>query len=529
MDLKEKFLKRFDEAKAEYENFRSDFKDVYRYAFPGGKSMFAEDGDRTKTGNVYDGTLARAINDRVKKTHSYLFPPFKEFIDFNPGDAELANDHSDVWSNLYSAAKRKMHLAVMRSNFHVEINKSLGDGFCVFGALALRKGTADCPFVFEAVHPACVYPGREFGGVVREVFREQMIAGNELEDYWPEARLPEDVTDKADKINVKDGWIFDLKKGEYTYAVIVADKLVFEREGLKNSELHIFRTASKTGSAVGYSDALRVLPEIRSADETRYLLLGKARFDLFGIWCAEEESVTNIDDLKKIGPGSWVFIRQGAQPPRPLYSGANFDLSQMVLNELHAQIKEGVEGKTLPAENSGSRRSAYEYQLRQGEIDSIEMPGHLQILLELQPLFEQMVDILTDPDMAGSPYYISLPEVDGKKEKQKLSICPISPLIREQDKIDNQAALQAYTVSNQIDPQMTEQIIDKEKYLRKFLDDSGFPSECMRSAADAQKIAQAQVQAMQNEQNAKAVQGVEIDPESMQQAAQVMLPVEGIV
>lgn len=527
MDVKERFLKRFAAAKAEWEDFRADFKDVYRFAFPGGRSLFIEDGDRAKTGAVYDGTLATAINRRVKKTHSSLFPPFKEFVDFNPSDRELADGNPDAWSELYDAARRKTHLAIMRSNFHIEIDKALGDGFCVFGAVALRKGTEDCPFVFEAVHPACVYPGREFGGVVREVFREQMIAGDEIADYWDEAKLPDGVADKTDKVNVKDGWLFDVKTGKYTYAVVIGDDVVFRRENLENSELHVFRTASKTGSAVGYSDALRVLPEIRSADETRYLLLSKARFDLFGIWCAEEESVLNVDDLNRVEPGAWIFVARGAQPPRPLYSGANFDLSQMVLNELHAQIKEGVEGPSLPAENSGSRRSAYEYQLRQGEIESVEMPGYLQILLELQPLFEQMIDILTDPDMAGSPYYIKLPEVDGKKRKEKLSICPISPLIREQDKADNQAALQAYSVANEIDPALVAQIVDKPKYLRKFLDDGGFPSDCMRSEAAARAVEQAQRQAVERETQAAAP--AETDPEAMRQAAQVTLPQEALI
>ena len=189
----------------------------------------------------------------------------------------------------------------------------------------------------------------------------------------------------------------------------------------------------------------------------------------------------------------------------------------------------------MPSENSGSRRSAYEYQVRQGEIDAVDIPTGLRLMKEMEPLFYQMLEILTADDMADSPYYIRLPKITDKNDKEKkrlLEIVPISPMIRKQDELDSQRALQGYALANQIDPVIASAIVDKEKFIRKILDDTAFPTECMRSEdetqAEIERMNAAAQSAAENREADAAVSDVErIDPENMTDAAGVMMPEGG--
>nr|DAU21541.1 MAG TPA: head to tail connecting protein [Caudoviricetes sp.] len=525
------FKRRRDKAKNAWEMFLTEMRDAYAYAFPGGVSVF----DAAKEREVYDAVAARAVRFRVKKIHASLFPPYKEFLDFNPADPSAADDNGEQWDKLYVEAKRNCHKAIEASNFHTEVEMSLGDAMISYGALALRKGTPQNPFVFEAIHPAAIYPGRSFDGIVREMFREQKIAGNEIRDYWPTAKADSDILDSPQEQTVCDGYLWDVQKREYRYIVTINDKIAVDEDHLKTAEICIFRMDGKTGDNTGFGPVLSVLPDIRSADKTKELLLRKAAFDLGGLYQAEDESIVNVESLDDLRPGTVIFKRFGSKGLESLYNGAGFDLSQMVISDLHAGIEEAIKGPSLPSENSGSRRSAYEYQVRQGEIDAVDIPTGLRLMKEMEPLFYQMLEILTADDMADSPYYIRLPKITDKNDKEKkrlLEIVPISPMIRKQDELDSQRALQGYALANQIDPVIASAIVDKEKFIRKILDDTAFPTECMRSEdetkTEIERMNAAAQSAAENREADAAVSDVErIDPENMTDAAGVMMPEGG--
>lgn len=532
-DIKKIFKARFDKARERWDAYRTDMRDLYRFAFPAGECLFDDAKSRERT--VYDSVLARAIERRVKKTHSALFPPYREFMDFDPADPAAVDEspeNKDKWDKIYADAKKKFHLAIMDSNFHTEFDLAGADMLLVFSGFAVHEGTAAHPLVFEAIHPAMMYPGRAFEGIVREKFRRQSMPFCEIKDYWPDAVIDKEKENETAEAEVVDGYLFDAQKRVYTYVVTVADEVVLYQEDIKNPDIFIIRSDGKTGSDVGYSRAMSVLPDVRSADKTRELLLKKAAFDLNGIWAAEDGSVVNVDALKDLKPGDWVFFNRNSQLPKPLYNGTGFDLSQMVLSDLHSIVQNAVEGPTLPAENSGSRRSAYEYQLRQGEIDATELPSYLRLLYEMQPVFDRVVEILTDPKFADSPYYIRLPDVTVKGKEKKLSLSPVSPMIRKQDEADNQRSLQALTVALQINPQSVADIVDIEGYLRAFLDNGGFPSEFIRPAKEVEQQRQARAQAEQQAEmmaqaRAQAEQQAP-DPSDMTEAAGVVLPQEGV-
>lgn len=527
-EIKNIFKARFDKARERWDAYRTDMRDLYRFAFPSGECLF--DDSKTRERPVYDSVLARAIERRVKKTHSALFPPYREFMDFDPADPAAANTNKKEWDKVYADAKKKFHLAIMDSNFHTEFDLAGADMQLVFSGFAVHEGTAAHPLIFEAIHPAMMYPGRAFDGIVREKFRRQKMPFCEIKDYWPSATIDIKKEKETTEAEIIDGYLFCAKKREYTYVVMVNDEVVLYQEGIKNPDMFIIRSDGKTGSDVGYSKAMSVLPDVKSADKTRELLLTKAAFDLYGIWAAEDGSVVNMDALKNLKPGDWVFFNQNAQMPKPLYNGTGFDLSQMVLGDLHSIIQNAIEGPTLPAENSGSRRSAYEYQLRQGEIDATELPSYLRLLYEMQPVFDRVVEILTDPKFADSPFYIRLPDVSVNRQKKKLTLSPVSPMIRKQDEADNQRSLQSLTVAMQINPQIVAEIVDIEGYLRAFLDNGGFPSEFIRPEKDVQKERQAQAQAQQQAEMMMQAQAQQQapDPSDMTEAAGVVLPQEGV-
>ena len=83
---------------------------------------------------------------------------------------------------------------------------------------------------------------------------------------------------------------------------------------------------------------MKALPDIRTANKVVELVLKNASIAVTGIWQAEDDGVLNPATVRLV-PGSIIPKAPGSAGLTPLAAPGNFDVSQLVLNDLRARIR----------------------------------------------------------------------------------------------------------------------------------------------------------------------------------------------
>jgi hypothetical protein len=100
----------------------------------------------------------------------------------------------------------------------------------------------------------------------------------------------------------------------------------------------IFRWNLCSGELYGRSPVLRALPDIKTANKVVELVLKNATIAVSGIWQADDDGVINLHNIN-LTPGSIIPKAVGSSGLTPLASGADFDVSQLVLSDLRDRIR----------------------------------------------------------------------------------------------------------------------------------------------------------------------------------------------
>lgn len=129
----------------------------------------------------------------------------------------------------------------------------------------------------------------------------------------------------------------------------------------RTSPLICYRSGLTAGRAWGYGPAMRIVPTVRVANKVVELTLKYASIAVTGIWTAEDDGVLNPNTVRLI-PGTIIPIAPGSGGLQPLKSPGNFDLSSIILADLHAKI----------------RRSFWVTRVEEREMSATEYQGRLQ-------------------------------------------------------------------------------------------------------------------------------------------------------
>ena len=99
----------------------------------------------------------------------------------------------------------------------------------------------------------------------------------------------------------------------------------------------IFRWSVASGESYGRSPVLRALPDIKTANKVVELVLKNATIAVSGIWQADDDGVINLSNIN-LTPGAIIPKAVGSTGLTPLKSGADFDVSQIILSDLRSRI-----------------------------------------------------------------------------------------------------------------------------------------------------------------------------------------------
>lgn len=335
---------------------------------------------------LFDATASDAADNLAASIYTLLTPPESMWLQLVP-ESDLSPDAE------YATHVLRSHLN--DSNFYTTIHQCYMD-LVVLGTACLFMGQnpigASSAFSFSAI------PMSDIAILPNAVFHTtSMSARDVMEKYptWtPPANLRDAIKNDPD-ISLK--LVQSLVENEFTAWLDVGGDIennIVSRGTFETNPYIIFRWSVVSGELYGRGPVMRALPDIKTANKVVELVLKNATIAVSGIWQADDDGVINLNNIN-LTPGAIIPKAVGSSGLTPLTSGANFDVSQIVLKDLRDRIRH-----TLLADRIGllseKEMTATEILARNADMMRILGATYGRLLHEfIRPLCDRGLQILS--------------------------------------------------------------------------------------------------------------------------------------
>ncbi len=433
-------LEKFTTAQSRRAPWETHWKEAYDYTIPQRSVFFGgfRAGSR-RVDNLFDATAADAAEQLAASLLSQLTPPWSQWVGLKPGPA-LNDQEIENIAPVLEKATQTIREQFDRSNFAVEMHQCYLD-LVVGGTACLlfeeTKPGAYSAFKFTAIPLSEVYLAEGEQGRLDVTFRSSEVLYNELSDRFPKIKElhgfeRQAMRDENKTYQLIESVIPDGHRYEYT-AILMDDNfdpILLKEKHLNQSPFINFRWLKSPGEIYGRSPVMKALPDIKTANKVVELILKNASIAVTGIWQADDDGVLNPANIK-LTPGSIIPKAVGSAGLKPLQMPGNFDVSQLVLEDLRRRINHALLADRLTQIND-RRMTATEVLERSAEMAQIlgATYGRLQSEM-LMPISRHAYQILKRrgaiPDLM----------LDGRT----LALDDRSPLARAQAQRDVQSTL----------------------------------------------------------------------------------------
>lgn len=442
--------KRAEKALQGIDQFRSLWRDAYRYVLPQRDILENPQPGQTKGTFVFDGTGATSANRLVNRIQDLLFPIGQPFVAIEPGPATADNKNESLKKDLQKITN-EFHAAIWRSNFPNMIAEFLIELLVGTGTMLMNKGPEWNPFHFHAFPTPLI--GLEGGpwGTISLVARKAELPVSVIKLTWPGAKIEQADEDRAKedpnhKKNIIEITYADdesraafgsMEPTRWYYDVLIAEGTEESASSiLETSRVYenaspwiIGRWTKASNENYGRGPVINALPAIRTANKVVELILKNASLAISGVWTAVNDGILN-PNMIRIVPGAVIPV--GRNPGHPqgaslagLERTGDFDIAQLVLQDERFAIKETLFDAQLPP-ITGPVHSPTEFIERMRELFVDIGPGGGRILTEvLTPMVLRGITILADMNKIDIPEGIA---IDG----DHLAIRIVAPIARKQ-------------------------------------------------------------------------------------------------
>ena len=438
----EQLLQRHKIAQNRKEDFRSLYEDAMEYALPQ-RNLYSGDyennnGGRKKMVRVFDSTAINSTQRFANRLQSGIFPPQRKWCRLEPG-SDIPADRRAEAQRALDVYSEKMFAVLKQSNFDIAMGEFLLDLSVGTAVMLVQPGDAVSPINFIPVPQYLVSFEEGANGQVDNVYRRMRLKGEAINQQWSDAVIPQElqtmIDDKpTEEVELVEATVYDYERGDYCYHVIhpkSKTELVYRR--IKTSPWVVSRYMKVAGEIYGRGPVLTALPDIKTLNKTLELLLKNASLAITGVYTAADDGVLNPATVR-IVPGAIIPVARngGAQGEalKPLPRAGDFNVSQIIINDLRANIKRTLLDESLPPDNM-SARSATEVVERMKELAQNLGSAFGRLINETMiPIVTKMLEVM---DQGG---LIDLPlRVNGLEIK----VSPVSPLAMAQnmDEINN--------------------------------------------------------------------------------------------
>jgi hypothetical protein len=301
---------------------------------------------------LFDATAADAAEQLAASLLAELTPPWSRWFGLAPA-APPPEAEAQATTRLLEEAAETLQVHLDRSNFCMEMHQAFLDlvvaGTGVVMVEEAPPGEASA-LRFAAVPLRAAVLEEGASGRLDTVFRAARMTVAAIRARFPDAALPAallkeiaapategepprhavvEATWPDDRAGIR--WAAVLDPGETPPALLAEGSFA-------ENPFVAFRWLKLPGETYGRGPVAKALPDIRTANKVVELVLQNASIAATGIWQAEDDGVLNPATVRLV-PGAIIPKAPGSSGLTPLQAPGNFDVSQLVLEDLRNRIR----------------------------------------------------------------------------------------------------------------------------------------------------------------------------------------------
>ena len=510
LDVKE-VMEREAKAQARKDEWRSIYEDCYEFALPQ-RNLYSgyyegKVAGKGKMARVFDSTAVHATQRFANRLQAGLFPPYKQWCRLESGSAIPEESRAEAQDALDKYNVR-MFATLRQTNFDLAMGEFLMDLAVGTAVMMITPGDEATPIRFNAIPQYLIAIEEGPYGRVDNVYRKLRIKAEAIPNEFPSVNMTPDLQDAITRspekeLDLIDAVIVDQETGRFHYHVIwPAKKQELVYREMRSSPFIVARYTKVAGEVYGRGPLVTAISDIKTLNKTLELLLKNASLAIAGVYTAADDGVLNPQNVK-IQPGSIISVARngGAQGPSlsPLPKSGDFNVSQIVINDLRMNIKKILMDDTLPPDNM-SARSATEIAERTRELATNLGSAFGRMITEiLVPIVSRTLFVLDQQGLIDMPLKVNGIEV---------KVTPVSPLAQAQKLQEINDVVQYMQLANSMGPQ-GQMSVAVPRVLAFIAERLGINQELLTTPEEQQMLMQQMQQMMAPQQAEQAPGAVE--------------------
>ncbi len=335
---------------------------------------------------LFDATAADAVDNLAASIYSLMTPPESLWLTLVP-ESDASPDAD--------AATAALRAHLNDSNFYTTIHQCYLD-LVILGTACLFM--AETPMGASSAFSFTAVPMRDIAILPGAVFHTATMPAREVMEKYPTWTPPTEIRDQIKRDPAMPLRLVQSLVGtEFTAWLDVGGDIqnnIVARGTFETNPYIIFRWSVLSGEQYGRGPVLRALPDIKTANKVVELVLKNATIAVSGIWQADDDGVINLNNIN-LTPGAIIPKAVGSSGLTPLSSGADFDVSQIILKDLRERIRHALLADRLGL-LSEKEMTATEIMARNSDMMRILGATYGRLLHEfIRPLTDRGLQILS--------------------------------------------------------------------------------------------------------------------------------------
>ncbi len=335
---------------------------------------------------LFDATASDAADNLAASIYSLLTPPESLWVSLVPEGP----DSPDA-----VAATMALRANLNDSNFYTTIHQCYMD-LIILGTACLFM--VENPIGAASAFSFTAIPMRDIAILNGAVFHTATMPAREVMEKYPSWTPPANLRDTIKQDPETPLRLVQSLIGTDFVAWLdvggdIENNIVATGKFETNPYI-IFRWSVASGELYGRGPVLRALPDIKTANKVVELVLKNATIAVSGIWQADDDGVINLSNIN-LTPGAIIPKAVGSSGLTPLATGADFDVSQIILKDLRERIRHALLADRLGL-LSEKEMTATEILARNADMVRILGATYGRLLHEfIRPLVERGLQILS--------------------------------------------------------------------------------------------------------------------------------------
>ena len=282
---------------------------------------------------LYDATASDAADNLAASIYTLMTPPESLWLNLVPESTSSPD------------AQRATHILrshLNDSNFYTTIHQCYMD-LVVLGTACLFM--SETPIGASSAFSFTSIPMTDIAVLPNAVFHTTSMPACEVLERYPTWTPPASVRDAMrNNPEMPLTLVQSLIGTEFTAWLDTDGDIennIVSTGTFETNPYIIFRWSVTSGELYGRGPVMRALPDIKTANKVVELVLKNATIAVSGIWQADDDGVINLNNIN-LTPGAIIPKAIGSSGLTPLTSGANFDVSQIILTDLRERIRHAL-------------------------------------------------------------------------------------------------------------------------------------------------------------------------------------------